>query len=79
MNIVLFWILSEIYPNNGGKRKAVNGNIETISWVKEVSIPKYNKYLGVYVNTAIPLEFVTKTEIKIRITDFFDIINILTP
>ena len=59
--------------------KAVKGNIETISCIRGLSAPKCKINLGTYVKTTIPIVFVKKTAIKIKIIDFIEIIKVYSP
>ena len=80
INKILFWILSEYLPNNGGKINKVKGKIVIINCMIGLFIPKYSsKYSGRYAINPIPAVFKIKTEIKMRITDFLDIIIIGAP
>lgn len=43
---ILFWSLSEYFPNNGGKMKKVDIAKVIVKVIIGDSIPKNNKYLG---------------------------------
>ena len=78
INIYRFCILSETFPKKGGIITAVKANIEIINGIMLIFVPRSNRYKLKYVYNAIPTIFQIKTEIRIKTTDFFDIIKKIT-